>query len=162
MEESTLHHWTEKAWEWLSYQYEGVDFDAIANYDLSWDFHRKKSSRGFNEAKCRVHWKTYQKEIDSVNIYLIKDDLIWSTYRRKSVGIYAPPMRVDHKFAIQSQAVHEFTHFIQAMQYRDFSEAETTFNEIKFAFKHNFSYFKKCEVLIDKRYNQNDNIDCII
>lgn len=160
--DSQLHYWVESAWDWLIYRYDNISFEDYLNNPVTLHFHKRYSSEGYDKARCTVHWKEYQESINKVDIFLIKDIDHWSTYRRKSVGIYAPTMRVSHKFALQAQAVHELTHYIQAMQGRNFLETETTFNELKFAFDTNYRYFEQCKVIMDQRYNTTENIKCII
>jgi len=156
------HYWVESAWEWLIEEYPNVDYSDLLKNELSWHFHQRRVAKGYDKARCTVRWVKYQEEINSVYIFLIDDITVWSTYRLKAVGMYAPTMRVSERFALRVQAVHEFTHYIQAMQGRDFQETEAVFNEIKFAFDTNFDYFKNCKVLMDQRYNINEDIKCIV
>jgi len=154
-----LHDWAREAWQWLlDNVYTEYNTNLLYKNNVSFNYFSKFDK---STAECTVHWIEYRESISKVTINLIKEE-IWSTYRRKSVGMYAPVMPVSLEFAIKVQAVHELTHFIQAVEGRDFKETETTFNEIKFAFDHNFSYFEKCKVIMDMRYSRNENIKCVI
>lgn len=67
----------------------------------------------------------------------------WLTYRRKSIGVHADGIIMPKEIVAEIQYVHELTHWVQHIQSRDYSEVETTENEIKFVEEFYPQYIKE-------------------
>lgn len=63
-------------------------------------------------------------------------------YKRKSLGEYAHYMNVGIEVQVGCALVHEFTHHIQRLEGRPFSEVETTRNELQFLAEHYPKWYK--------------------
>jgi NAD(P)H-flavin reductase len=80
---------------------------------------------------------SYVREEHPKNNYItfVAGEKKWYTYKLKTVGIYADGVNISPTLSYALQLVHEFTHHVQFLQKRKFSEIETTFNEIEFILK---------------------------
>lgn len=81
-------------------------------------------------------------------IRIDQNRLLWHTYIRKTVGVYAFNIKhVDLIASITVQLIHEMTHHIQHCEDRKFSEVETTKNEIEWMRVHRPQFHAKLKTI---------------
>lgn len=80
---------------------------------------------------------------DTNNIRIKLNSVKWYTYKRKTIGLYADDIYVGLGTNLILNMIHEYTHFIQGMQKRKFSEVETTLNEIEYVKNNHPEIYKK-------------------
>ena len=89
---------------------------------------------------CRFAYYSPSKR----EIRIEQDRPYWDTYVRKTVGVYADHIKhVDLIACLTVQLIHEMTHHIQHCEDRQFSEVETTKNEIEWMRVHRPQFHSK-------------------
>ena len=95
--------------------------------NLNWDVEIKLSNT------CRFSKHAYWRKRDRPCIIRINGRRRkWYSYNRKTVGAMANGIPISQKTAYTLSLIHELTHHVQYLQERQFSEVETTRNEIEF------------------------------